>query len=226
MRPSVIHGVFRRASSWRSCAARTGTTRPRRGAGPAPNRPSQPSVSRFGADRGRVPPSSPPRTADSPARNRTFPLTHPSAVSEFPSDIRSGSLPLIIRSERAIAHVSGLSSCPNTSTRMFGLNSFRCASATASMPPGACRRVEHGANRTGTRQRFAVLGEQQAHHQPDDLTRRVMLTSGLVAHLGELPKEFLEDVAHRLGAHRVRVQVKVRAKSRGLGTGCPPCRGG
>ena len=36
-----------------------------------------------------------------------------------------------------------------------------------------------------------------------------MLTGGLVAHLGELPQQLLEDVAHRLVAHHGRAQVEV-----------------
>ena len=65
--------------------------------------------------------------------------------------------------------------------------------------------------------RLGVLGEflgglardEQVHHQADDLARRVVLTGGLVAHLGELPQQLLEDVAHRLVAHHGWAEVEI-----------------
>ena len=110
----------------------------------------------------------------------------------------SGSWPLIIRSERQIAQVSGFSSCPYTSSTAFGLSLLQVFLGDGEHPAGAARRVVQGADRFGAGQGGVVLREQDVHHQPDHLAGGEVLTRGFVAHLREAAQQFLEDVAHRV----------------------------
>ena len=72
-------------------------------------------------------------------------------------------------------------------------------------------RIVDGADRAlgvGEFLRGAAL-DQQVGDQANHLARRVVLTSRLIAHFGELPQKLLEDVAHRLIADHARTQVQV-----------------
>ncbi len=78
-------------------------------------------------------------------------------------------------------------------------------------PAGTGRRVIDRADRLGVLGQFlgGLARDEQVDHEADDLARGVVLTSGLVAHLRELPQQLLEDVAHRLVAYLRRSQVEV-----------------
>ena len=77
---------------------------------------------------------------------------------------------------------------------------------------GAGRRIVDGTHR------HLVLGKVAGGLTPDEkigdqtnhFTRGVVLTGGLVTHLGELPQQFLEDVTHGLVADLAGTQVQVR----------------
>ena len=59
-------------------------------------------------------------------------------------------------------------------------------------------------------QAVLVPGQQQVHHQMDDVTGGEVLARVLVQRLVELPDEFLEDCAHRRVVHLVRVETHLR----------------
>ena len=77
-------------------------------------------------------------------------------------------------------------------------------------PPGARRRVVdaavHGLARDG---RVLVTAQQQVDHEGDDLARGEVLTSGLVARLGELAVQLLEDRPHLGVADVLGTQVEL-----------------
>ena len=56
---------------------------------------------------------------------------------------------------------------------------------------GAAGRVEHGLHDAGFGQ-VRLVGEQQVHHQANDLARGEVLTGGLVGQLGESADQLLE----------------------------------
>lgn len=70
--------------------------------------------------------------------------------------------------------------------------------------------VVDGTHHAGLGQGFVVLDEEEVHHEPDDLSRREVLTGGLVRQLRELPDQLLEHGAHLGVADRLGVQVDVR----------------
>lgn len=74
----------------------------------------------------------------------------------------------------------------------------------------AAGRVEHRAHRARKLERVAVRGDQQPHHELDDLTGREVLTGRLVGLLGEAADQLLEDVAHVVVGHDLGTQVQVR----------------
>ena len=126
-----------------------------------------------------------------------------------PRRCSSSDWPLSIMSERQMANDSSLSSWPNTSRWAFGFIDVRCSAATASMPP-----VPHAGSSSVFTTPFVaeqrvVLGEQEVHHQADDLARREVLAGGLVRLLREAPDQLLVDVAHLRVADDVGVQVDV-----------------
>ena len=74
---------------------------------------------------------------------------------------------------------------------------------------GAAGGVEHRPYRGRASEGLLVLGEQDVHHQLDDLARGEVFTGGLVLHFGEAPQQLFEDVAHRVVRYDLRVQVDV-----------------
>ena len=72
----------------------------------------------------------------------------------------------------------------------------------------------------GFGERIVVLGEEEVHHQPDDLTGGEVFTSRLVGEFREAADQFLVEVAHLQVRHRVGVQVDVGELGR------RPCRAG
>ena len=65
------------------------------------------------------------------------------------------------------------------------------------------------ADNAGLGQGVVVLDEEQIDHQPNDFTRREMLSGGFIGKLGELADEFLEHRAHLGIADDVGVEVDV-----------------
>ena len=59
----------------------------------------------------------------------------------------------------------------------------------------------------GLGQHLIVLGEEQVHHQPDDLARGEVLTGRLVRQLRESPDQLLVEVAHLEVGDDIGVQV-------------------
>ena len=74
-------------------------------------------------------------------------------------------------------------------------------------PPGPARRVEDGLDGTRVGQDVVVLGEQEVHHQADDLTGGEVLTGCLVGQFRKLTDQFLVQVTHLNVGHHVGVQV-------------------
>ena len=70
----------------------------------------------------------------------------------------------------AMAYDWSLISCPNRSTSAPGLTALICSLAMESIPRPA-RRVEHAADDAVAFEVALVLGQQQPHHQADDLAR-------------------------------------------------------
>ncbi len=79
----------------------------------------------------------------------------------------------------------------------------------AEHPARPARRIQHSANHAWLAQRLVVWGDQQVHHQLDDLTRCEVLTCGLVGLLGEPPDQFLEDVTHLVVVDDLRPQIQI-----------------
>ena len=78
-------------------------------------------------------------------------------------------------------------------------------------PAGARGRVVDGAHRGRVLGELAggAAGHEEIDDELDDLAGGVVLPGGLVAHLGELPQQLFEDVAHRLVRYDGRAQVEV-----------------
>jgi hypothetical protein len=72
---------------------------------------------------------------------------------------------------------------------------------------GACRGVVDGAHHARLGQHVVVFDEQQVDHQADDFARGEVLAGGFVGDFGELADQLLEDTAHLVLLHRLRVQV-------------------
>ena len=79
----------------------------------------------------------------------------------------------------------------------------------AQHPAGAARGVVERGDRALLRQQVVVVGEQDVHHQADDLARGEVLAGGLVRQLGELAHQLLVDVAHLEVRDALRVKVEV-----------------
>ncbi len=75
---------------------------------------------------------------------------------------------------------------------------------------GAAGRVVHGAHDAGLAEGVVVLHEEEVDHEPDDLAGREVLPGGLVALLGELADQLLEDVPHLQVGDAVGVEVHRR----------------
>ena len=74
---------------------------------------------------------------------------------------------------------------------------------------GAAGRVQQGAHHAGLGEQFIVVDEQQAHHQADDFAGGEMVAGGFVRELVEAADQVLEDQAHLLVRHPVRVQIHI-----------------
>lgn len=67
--------------------------------------------------------------------------------------------------------------------------------------------VVEGAHDASLSQRLVAPGEQELHHQTDDLARGKVLSGRLVGQLGEPADQFLEHRAHMGVAHHVGMQI-------------------
>ncbi|GBE19040.1 hypothetical protein BMS3Abin16_01652 [archaeon BMS3Abin16] len=55
-----------------------------------------------------------------------------------------------------------------------------------------------------------MLCKKQIHHEADDFTRGVMLSSGLIRHLGKPSEKLLEDISHLMVIHNFWMEVNLR----------------
>ena len=69
--------------------------------------------------------------------------------------------------------------------------------------------VEELAHGSGCGEQLVVLNEEDAHHQPDDLSRREVVARGLVRQFVEAADEIFEEESHLLVREPVGVQVHV-----------------
>ena len=72
------------------------------------------------------------------------------------------------------------------------------------------RRIVEGAHHAGLRKGVVVLDEEEIDHEPNDLTRREVLSGGLVRKLGKLANQLFEYAPHRRVGHGLGVKVYVR----------------
>jgi hypothetical protein len=73
--------------------------------------------------------------------------------------------------------------------------------------PRTCCRIVNSPNDTRFGKNVVILCKDEVDHEPDDLTRREVLASGLIGQFGKLADQLLEDGAHVRIADLVRVQV-------------------
>ena len=108
-----------------------------------------------------------------------------------------------------MAHDSGFSSCPKTSTVASGLSVGDVLLGGGEHAARAAGRVEHRADHAGDGERVVVRSEQQVDHQLDDLARGEVLPGGLVGLLREAADQLLEHVPHLVVGHHLGSQVQV-----------------
>ncbi len=76
----------------------------------------------------------------------------------------------------------------------------------AARAAGRIEKFAHGAWRG---EKFVIVDEQNVHHEPNHLARREVIAGGLIRQFVEPADEVLEDEAHLLVWHRIRVQIHV-----------------
>ena len=130
-----------------------------------------------------------------------------SLVSVLPKAMLDVSWPLASRSDLQIAYDCGLYSWPYRLSLASGFCASRCSSARASMPPVPAVGSYSVRTMPGLGQVGVLLGEEQVDQQPDRVTRRVVVTGGLVRGLVELADDVLERVPHVGVGHDIGVQV-------------------